>query len=309
MNADEINGSSSVRRGREKSDWRQLGPMLALGIGLVAVAIYAFNERSEIQTLGQQNDSHQQEIAALQSHMATADAALSGTVGNLQDQMTSENEQTSRSIAKAQTSAIRHADAVAKNVQAKIQEQSSEQNDAMKAELAGVKSAASDASSKIDGALSKIDGVGSDVDSVKTELASTKSTADNTASDLQRSRGDMGVMSGLIATNSKQIDELRALGDRNIYEFTIAKGSGMQKVGDVQIRLNKSDPRRSLYTMVVFANDKMIEKKDKTSNEPVQFYVGAGARAPYEVVVNDVSKTSITGYLATPKVTTATMTK
>ena len=72
------------------------------------------------------------------------------------------------------------------------------------------------------------------------------------------------------------------------------------------MRLNKSDPKHSMYTVVVFANDKMIEKKDKTSNEPVQFYVGAGARAPYEVVVNDVSKNSITGYLATPKVTTAT---
>ena len=138
------------------------------------------------------------------------------------------------------------------------------------------------------------------------DLASTKSTVDDTVSELQSARGDLGVMSGLIATNSKEIQELRDRGDRNIYEFTIAKKDGPQKVGDVQIRLNKSDAKKSIYTISVLANDRYIEKKDKTANEPVQFYVGAGSRTPDEVVVNDVTKDSVKGYLATSKVTTAT---
>jgi len=79
----------------------------------------------------------------------------------------------------------------------------------------------------------------------------------------------------------------------------------MQKVGDVQMRLTKSDTKHNRYTMVVIADDKMIEKKDKTTNEPVQFYAAQGSRTPYEVVVNEVGKDSITGYLATPKVATA----
>ena len=50
------------------------------------------------------------------------------------------------------------------------------------------------------------------------------------------------------------------------------------------------------------ADDRTIEKKDKTSGEPVQFYVKGSARmAPYEIVVFDVGKNQITGYLATPK--------
>ena len=54
--------------------------------------------------------------------------------------------------------------------------------------------------------------------------------------------------------------------------------------------------------MTVLADDKSIEKKDKTSGEPVQFYVKGSARlAPYEIVVFDVGKNQITGYLATPK--------
>ena len=48
------------------------------------------------------------------------------------------------------------------------------------------------------------------------------------------------------------------------------------------------------------ADDKRVEKKDKTTNEPVQFYV-AKARQPYEIVVNEVGKDQITGYLSTPK--------
>ena len=75
-------------------------------------------------------------------------------------------------------------------------------------------------------------------------------------------------------------------------------------MGDVQIRLTKVDVKHNRYTMVVVADDKLIEKKDKTTNEPVQF-TRLSKRTPYEVVVNEVDKDSIKGYLATPKVTTA----
>jgi len=54
--------------------------------------------------------------------------------------------------------------------------------------------------------------------------------------------------------------------------------------------------------MTVLVDDKSIEKKDKTAGEPVQFYVKGSARtSPYEIVVFDVGKNQITGYLSTPK--------
>jgi hypothetical protein len=111
----------------------------------------------------------------------------------------------------------------------------------------------------------------------------------------------MGTMSGLIATNSKQIQMLRDLGDRNIFEFAINKSGGMQKVGDIQVLLRKADPKHNRYSLEVMADDKRVEKKDRTVNEPVQFYT-ANARQPYELVVNQVQKDKIVGYLATPKV-------
>jgi len=112
------------------------------------------------------------------------------------------------------------------------------------------------------------------------------------------------VMSGLIATNSKDLQALRDLGDRNYYEFTLSKGQLTKKVGDITLTLKKADPKRNRYTMEVLADDKRLEKRDKTINEPVQLYV-SGDRQPYEIVVNQMSKDEVTGYLATPKVKTA----
>jgi hypothetical protein len=112
----------------------------------------------------------------------------------------------------------------------------------------------------------------------------------------------MGVMSGLIARNHDDLEDLKRRGDRNYYEFTLQKAKTPQRVGPVQMSLNKSDQKKSKYTVTVLADDKSIEKKDKTAGEPVQFYVKGSARlAPYEIVVFDVGKNQITGYLATPK--------
>jgi hypothetical protein len=65
--------------------------------------------------------------------------------------------------------------------------------------------------------------------------------------------------------------------------------------------LKKTDRKKNKFTIDVVADDKRIEKKDKNVNEPVQFYV-AKARQPYELVINEIGKDAIKGYLATPKV-------
>jgi chromosome segregation ATPase len=145
-----------------------------------------------------------------------------------------------------------------------------------------------------------INGIKTDVGDVKTEVASTKADLDSTKTDLRRAMGDMGVMSGLIATNSTELNELKKLGERNYVEFTLPKNGTPQKVGDVQMALKKTDLKRNRFTLNLLADDKTIEKKDKTVNEPVQFYT-ASMRQPYEVVINSVSKTSVKGYLSIPK--------
>ncbi len=146
----------------------------------------------------------------------------------------------------------------------------------------------------------KIGQVSTELGGAKTDIESTKKDLEATKSRLEHSVGDMGVMSGLIARNREDLEELKRRGERNIFEFDLRKSKTPQKVGPIQLKLQKVDTKRYKYTMVVYADDKTIEKKDKTVNEPVQFYV-KGAHSPYEVVVFEVSKDRATGYLSTPK--------
>ena len=148
----------------------------------------------------------------------------------------------------------------------------------------------------------KIGAVANEVGGAKKDIADTKTDLEATKGKLERSLGDMNVMSGLIARNRDDLEDLKRRGDRNYYEFTVQKSKSAQRVGPIQMSLGKTDPKKAKYTITLVADDKTIEKKDKTSGEPVQFYVkGSSRMAPYEIVVFDVGKSQITGYLATPK--------
>ena len=150
----------------------------------------------------------------------------------------------------------------------------------------------------------KVGVVETEVGNVKTELGNTKTTLETTIADLKSVRGDLGVQSGLIATNGKELSALRELGDRNFYEFTLSKLQPATTLAGVNLKLRKADTKRNKFNLDLVSDDKRVEKKDKSLNEPVQFYVG-GMRQPFEIVINEISKDTVTGYLATPKVMAA----
>jgi cell division protein FtsB len=147
----------------------------------------------------------------------------------------------------------------------------------------------------------KIGAVATEVGGAKKDIEATKNDLEVTKSKMASAMGDMNVMSGLIARNRDDLEELKRRGDRNYYEFTVQKSKTPQRVGPIQVTLNKTDPRKSKFTVTLIADDKTIEKKDKTSGEPVQFYVAHTRGTPFELVVFDVGKNQITGYLSTPK--------
>lgn len=142
--------------------------------------------------------------------------------------------------------------------------------------------------------LNKVSG---DVGGVKTDLETTKGN-------LQMTRGEFGT---LIARNHDDIETLRRLGERDYYEFTIDKKGTREKVGDVMVELRGTNPKKNLYTVVLYADDKRYEKKNRSTNEPMYFFEG-GSRKPVEFVVNSVSSTKISGYLSVPKSVPATAT-
>lgn len=139
------------------------------------------------------------------------------------------------------------------------------------------------------------------IGTVSTDLGNTKTQLEQTVANLKHATGELDSHSSLIATNGKELQALRELGERNYAEFTITKSKTATRVGDVMVMLKKADPKHNRFTISVIADDKTVEKKDRTVNEPIQFYTSK-AHQPDEIVVNSVRKDTIAGYLASPKV-------
>jgi chromosome segregation ATPase len=142
--------------------------------------------------------------------------------------------------------------------------------------------------------------VKTDVGGVKTDVAATKTDLETTKTQLNRVMGDAGVMSGLIATNHGELEILKHKGDRNYVEFTLQKGANPTLLSTIKLQLKKADEKHSRYTLMVSADDRNIEKKDRGLDEPVQFYTGKDP-VLYELVVNVIEKNKVSGYLSTPK--------
>ncbi len=146
----------------------------------------------------------------------------------------------------------------------------------------------------------KLGELSTEVTGAKGDIAATRKDLEEAKARLMKAVGDLDSHSTLIARNQEELEVLKRLGEKNIFEFDLRKAKNPQRVGPIQMTLKKVDAKKFRFTMDVFADDKRIEKKDKTVNEPVQFYV-RGARSPYEIVVFEVQKDRAIGYLSTPK--------
>ncbi len=248
--------------------------LLIIGVALIAYAGHSVQGRLE-----QELSKNEERNKILTAQLEQANTRLADLKGQL-DVTSQKVGMTQAELAEARS----RAEAIRKQQVASDQKLSDQLSAAQK-----------DSDAKIGAVATDVTGAKKDIDATRTDLEATKTKLD-------RAAGDMGVMSGLIARNHDDLEELRRKGDRNYYEFNIQKAKTPQKVGPVQIALNKTDQKKNKYTITVLADDKSIEKKDKTSGEPVQFYVKGSARlTPYEIVVFDVNKNQITGYLSTPK--------
>jgi hypothetical protein len=114
-------------------------------------------------------------------------------------------------------------------------------------------------------------------------------------------RGEFGT---LIAKNHDEIEELRRMGERDYYEFTIDKRNQREKVGDLMVELKNVNQKKNIYTVSLYVDDARYDKKNRSVNEPIYFFTH-GTRAPMEFTVNQVGKDKIAGYLSVPKVASA----
>jgi hypothetical protein len=244
--------------------------IVALAVGWTASSRSAANEQNlatQLQTAKQNEDVLGQRLSKAED----LNAQIQGELSVVSDKLKLTQQDAAR--AKAQAKKIHDAD----------QKELADMQNNVNGQLA-TKASVDD--------VNKVNG---DVTGVKTDLESTKNK-------LELTRGEYGT---LIARNHDDIETLRRLGERDYYEFTIDKKGERQKVGDVMVELRGTNLKKNMYSVVLFADDKSYDKKNRSVNEPMYFFEN-GSRKPVEFVVNTVGKDKITGYLSVPKPAPAT---
>lgn len=242
--------------------------VLALAVLFVAGSLYAiFDYRGRIEKLEKAQTTSASQVAELSKRMADSEANS--------ETLASQLGITKKELAK-RAAQLQQAQRAAED---RLSQQQKEQMTQVTGEVAGVKT---------------------EVGGVKTDVASTRSDLEATKARLESVKGDMGVMSGLVATTRGDLEALKHRGDRNYYEFSLDKSKSAKPVSTVSLQLKKTDPKRGKFTLNVMADDRTIEKKDRNMNEPIQFYTGR-EHMLYELVIWTVDKNKVTGYLSTPK--------
>jgi hypothetical protein len=230
----------------------------------------------------------------LQNHLESAQKALDAATQ--QNSTLAEKLEDTNERLKAQGEALGQSVGL---TQKQLEEKSTELVEAQRAATARLQKEQAATAQQVGAVQKDVSSVKNDVGGVKNDVATTQADLSATKTQLTRVMGDAGVMSGLIATNHDELMELKRKGERNYYEFSIPKGV-TQNVGTIKIQLKRVDVKRSKFTLGVSSDDKTIEKKDKNLDEPIQFYSGKSP-ALFEIVVNNISKNQINGYLSTPK--------
>ncbi len=266
----------------------KIGILFGIVVALMAANVYLYLQLDKVKKdLGTANDTAQSRLDKLEEANSVNTRSNRRSVEELRDQLERARRQANLAAGQAKEEALKKVDETRAALVA-AQEQAKQQ-------------LTSDISRVRDAADSKISEVGTQVTAVKGDVASTKSELEKTVADLKRASGELDGHSVLIATNAKELQALQALGERNYVQFTVAKSKQPQKVGEIAILLKRADPKKNRYTIELTADDKTTEKRDRGINEPLQFMTSK-AKQPYELVVNDVKKDAIVGYLSIPKV-------
>jgi DNA repair exonuclease SbcCD ATPase subunit len=107
-------------------------------------------------------------------------------------------------------------------------------------------------------------------------------------------------LGGSIARTHDELVALQKRGERNYSEFTLDKSKDFRKVGPVSLALRKADTKHKRYNLELIVDDVKLEKKNVSLYEPVYLTLSDRPQ-PMEVVVNQISRNEIRGYVSQPK--------
>ena len=114
---------------------------------------------------------------------------------------------------------------------------------------------------------------------------------------LNSTRDELG---GSIAKTHEELTTLQKRGERNYYEFQLDKSKQFHAAGPLSLSLRKVNVKQGYYDLVLVVDDRQLEKKRVNLYEPLMFTL-ADHPQPVEVVVNQINKNQVKGYVSEPK--------
>jgi hypothetical protein len=144
---------------------------------------------------------------------------------------------------------------------------------------------------------SQLDRQGNAIDQQGKAIADTQSQLDATKGDLSNTRTEL---SGSIARTHDELVLLQKKGERNYYEFDIAKSKSFQHEGPLGVRLRKANSKRQYADLDLVVEDQTVTQKHVNLYQPAMFFTPDSPQ-PAELVINSISKDRIHGYVSSPK--------
>jgi len=143
---------------------------------------------------------------------------------------------------------------------------------------------------------------------VESELADQQRQISATQQDLARTRDELDSrlsstrdeLNGTIARNHEELVALEKKGERDYYEFDLAKSKEFRHIGPVSLSLRKADTKRQFCDLRVLVDDVELTQKHVNLYEPVTLYPG-GYTQPLELVFNQIGGNRARGYVSAPK--------
>ncbi|MDA1237272.1 MAG: hypothetical protein O3A53_21105 [Acidobacteria bacterium] len=279
----ETTQNTEVRNGSK--GWKIAGGIAVAA--LIGFNVHLMNKVGDIET------STQSERAAMTAEVSDLEASLSAQSGAHQREISALQQSVEKTKAEAANRARSEARRGADQLSKLIAQKEREQQDMFLTEIGSVRGEA-------DTNRKGIEDVSTRVVGVQGELDQTRQSLNETADLLVSTQTDVDAISGRVGTHEAAIERLKMQGQRDVTQFQLPVAKERTKIESVHMRVKDIDFKKNRYTLEVMADDKVVTHKDRLLNQPVEFYV-TGAAQPYEVVVTEIERNQVTGYLATPK--------
>ena len=287
MNSIEPYTTETTSRGPRRTGAGVKVALALLAVAAVACNIYLLSRLNQVEDEAKvQRADLETELDSLHERLATQRLQQEKSLSQLRESL---DRAERSSYSQARNEAQKRAANVAKDVEAKQRQQ----QDMFLNEIGGVRDATSVNAKQLGVVKGQMEGVAGRVDETRRDLAETEDV-------LLSTQDQLAGVNSRVESHSSEIETLRSRTERMLTKFTLDQSKERTKVDNVQIRLKDADVRKNRYTVEILADDQVIVQKDRNLNEPVEFYV-TGADRPYEIVVTDIQKGKVSGYLSKPK--------